>query len=411
MGNNKSKENEVTDLLETHTDHTDSINCICVADDESVIVTGSEDKTARLWTTKDPKGSECLGTLKSHYSYTSQIALSFSAVLLGLSSRTLYYRHLHNSTSLSAFPSLSATLTDPCFLLYGHKKTVHPLIYISADESKGEEDLVITGSTDSTAKLWTLDSGTCLKTYANHKGPVMVMTKTNSGRIPLQPNRDIATAKQLKVYESHNTEIMCLSVVNKLMYSGDCAGLWNTAVGYGDVRGFEAKTSALVKTLTTKDSTQVINCMAICNDKLFSCSQDGKMRYWDISNIGIGGVHWRWEKPLVGPQWVRDVCSCVRHLRLHWLQRLPPSRSGTMTSSIEFTYEDLITLSPLIALSFSAVLLGLSSRTLYYRHLHNSTSLSAFPSLSATLTDPCFLLYVCSQNNSRVANCVCPTGP
>lgn len=64
MGCYMSKDEASGSLLETLADHTDSINCMALADDESLLVTGSEDKTARMWTTQDPTGSECLGVLR-----------------------------------------------------------------------------------------------------------------------------------------------------------------------------------------------------------------------------------------------------------------------------------------------------------------------------------------------------------
>jgi WD40 repeat protein len=49
------------------TGHTDGVNCLAVASDESVLVSGSEDSTARIWAVTDdfPEGEDrCLGVLK-----------------------------------------------------------------------------------------------------------------------------------------------------------------------------------------------------------------------------------------------------------------------------------------------------------------------------------------------------------
>ena len=51
------------DLLETMADHEESINCMCVSEDGSMLVTGSEDATARMWATKTEE-TECIGVLK-----------------------------------------------------------------------------------------------------------------------------------------------------------------------------------------------------------------------------------------------------------------------------------------------------------------------------------------------------------
>ena len=51
------------ELLETMADHEESINCMCLSEDGSMLVTGSEDATARMWATKTSE-TECIGVLK-----------------------------------------------------------------------------------------------------------------------------------------------------------------------------------------------------------------------------------------------------------------------------------------------------------------------------------------------------------
>ena len=50
-------------LKETLGDHEESINCMALSDDGSILITGSEDSEARLWSTK-LDDTECLGVLK-----------------------------------------------------------------------------------------------------------------------------------------------------------------------------------------------------------------------------------------------------------------------------------------------------------------------------------------------------------
>lgn len=48
---------------ETLCDHDGGINCMAASEDESLVVTGSEDKTARLWAVAD-KETECIGIMR-----------------------------------------------------------------------------------------------------------------------------------------------------------------------------------------------------------------------------------------------------------------------------------------------------------------------------------------------------------
>ena len=63
MGNKKSTMNRVGALLETLGDHDESINCMALSEDNSLLVTGSEDFTARMWSPKEDE-TDCIGVLK-----------------------------------------------------------------------------------------------------------------------------------------------------------------------------------------------------------------------------------------------------------------------------------------------------------------------------------------------------------
>ena len=52
MGAGSSSGGKKGDLLETMADHDESINCMVLSEDGSMLVTGSEDSTARLITRK-----------------------------------------------------------------------------------------------------------------------------------------------------------------------------------------------------------------------------------------------------------------------------------------------------------------------------------------------------------------------
>ena len=63
MGAGGSTGGKKGELLETMADHEESINCMCLSEDGSMLVTGSEDATARMWATKTDE-TESIGVLK-----------------------------------------------------------------------------------------------------------------------------------------------------------------------------------------------------------------------------------------------------------------------------------------------------------------------------------------------------------
>lgn len=76
MGNCGSTQEEESSLKEILGDHLDCINCVAVSEDQSIIVTGSEDATARIWSTTDHDDTDCLGVLRSD-NYLSTVMFGF----------------------------------------------------------------------------------------------------------------------------------------------------------------------------------------------------------------------------------------------------------------------------------------------------------------------------------------------
>lgn len=61
----KSRGGKQPHLKQEIRDHRGGINFMVLSDDASLLVTGSDDKTARMWSTlSDP--TECLGVLEGH---------------------------------------------------------------------------------------------------------------------------------------------------------------------------------------------------------------------------------------------------------------------------------------------------------------------------------------------------------
>ena len=63
MGNGSSSSSKNGRLKETMGDHDESINCMALSEDRSMLITGSEDATARMWSTNTDE-TECIGVLK-----------------------------------------------------------------------------------------------------------------------------------------------------------------------------------------------------------------------------------------------------------------------------------------------------------------------------------------------------------
>ncbi len=127
-------------LLECHSEHEGSINCMSLSEDASVLATGSDDSTIRLWTTATNK-SQCLGILKGHKKYITCLSFDGSYVLSGSADRTAKKWDISTGECLFTFE--------------GHNGMINRLI------STG--DFLFTSSYDGTIRCWVLDPDPALE--------------------------------------------------------------------------------------------------------------------------------------------------------------------------------------------------------------------------------------------------------
>lgn len=262
MGGCGSKKADQKDtLLESIEAHEKGINCMALSEDGSVLATGSEDKSLRLWCTKTSQ-CECIGTLRGHEDYITCILIEDCYVLTGSADKTLrkwdvstlecvlvcrghtsvIYRMI--CTGDFIFTS-SYDRTARCWdfdngeclrVFRGHKRGVYPLIFIPADDDEmdddmdpdGSKDILITGSADCTARSWNFETGQCLKVFkgkdrdgnnVGHTGAITCMATDALGRILFTGSTDttvrswnLLRGEQLKVFSGHTGSVICMQV-------------------------------------------------------------------------------------------------------------------------------------------------------------------------------------------------------
>ena len=138
MGNGSSTKNKNGVLKETMADHEESINCMALSEDGSMLVTGSEDSTARMWSTKTEE-TECIGVLRYHRSRIS------------------------NLTNLFYICIISSSIVNFTFFR-GHSSYINCVAVC--------DTFVVTGSADTTVRKWDMTTCECLFVYEGHTGRV-----------------------------------------------------------------------------------------------------------------------------------------------------------------------------------------------------------------------------------------------
>jgi len=158
MGANESKpedlEVDVADMQGTYDldvlqDHAGAINCMAVSEDGSILATGSDDNTVRLWTAKAPR-CDCIGILAGHENYITCVVIEEIFVISGSVDRTLRKWDMATCVCLA--------------VLTGHEERINRLI------STG--DFVFSTSTDATVRCWEIDEGRCIREFAGHLNSV-----------------------------------------------------------------------------------------------------------------------------------------------------------------------------------------------------------------------------------------------
>jgi WD repeat-containing protein 86 len=113
-----------------------------------------------------------------------------------------------------------------------------PIIYVpSTHDANGENDfetemdiytrdIVITGSQDTTAKSWSLETGACLRTFHGHIGAVLCLATDSRGKILFTGSGDnsirlwdIQRGTELRVFDQHQGAVIHLLVGNNVSNS------------------------------------------------------------------------------------------------------------------------------------------------------------------------------------------------
>ena len=143
------------------TGHRGPITCVTFHPIYSIVVSGSEDATIKIW---DSESGQYERTLKGHTSSITGVGFHPSGKLLASSSGDL-------SAKIWDMETYTCTRT-----LKGHDHTVSGIQFLpSADQ-------VLTCSRDKTIKAWEVSTGYCVRTYSGHSDWVKCLSISLDGQ-------------------------------------------------------------------------------------------------------------------------------------------------------------------------------------------------------------------------------------
>ena len=255
--------------------HADRVLSVSLSTDGRCALSGSDDKTVRLW---DLESGKCLRVLKGHVDNAMSLPEGHAASVLSVSFSRDSRRALSGSEDKTV--QLWNLESGKCLrVLEGHAASV-----LSVSLS-GNGRRALSGSSDKTVRLWDLNSGRCLRVLEGHAAKVLSVSLSGDGRRALSGSDDntvrlwdIDSGRCLRILEGHAAGVLSVSL------SGDGR---RALSGYSDntVRLWDMDSGRCLRVL--KGHAARILSVSLSGDgrRAFSAAVNGVLRVWDISDI------------------------------------------------------------------------------------------------------------------------------
>lgn len=291
--------------VRTFEGHTQGISCVQF--DDTRIVSGSSDKTIKVWNirTNSPWSVQ---TLTGHSGTVRCLHLEGNMLVSGSTDRTIKVWDLSTQSSWS---SIACRVT-----MIGHTDTVRCL--------QVDDDKVVSGSYDQTLKVWDIKTGRCRFTLRGHtKGvlclqfdSVKIISGSADNTIKIWSLKDEVC---LTTLTGHQDAVTCLQFdANKIisgsldrnlkywdLHSGQCTSTidWAHAEGHtGVVRCLQADSWRVVsasddrtikvwnfetgeRLVTLQHHTDGVTCLQFNSSKIVSGSYDKTVKLWDFGSV------------------------------------------------------------------------------------------------------------------------------
>lgn len=247
----KKKKGKKTFHLKCLTEHTDGINAMCLSPDGNTLITVSEDKTGRLW---DTKTDECVGLLQGHVMYIKDVCVSERYIFTCSADKTVRKWNLESGVLIKVFTGHQSTVnqvicsgdlvfscsydktikcwhadTGECLRTFrGHRLSVNTLLLVSESYRRAEfaavdmennDDILVSGSVDGTAKSWGMNENECRTTFKGHQAAVTCLAVDGKGKTLFTGSADttirswdLATGAPFKTFTGHQGAMIQIQV-------------------------------------------------------------------------------------------------------------------------------------------------------------------------------------------------------
>ncbi|MFZ4580486.1 MAG: AAA family ATPase, partial [Myxococcota bacterium] len=263
--------------------HTGGVTSVAFAPDGRTMLTGSADKTARLW---DVQSGQTIQTFVGHADGVTSVAFAPDGrtMLTGSADKTARLWDVQSGQTIQTFVGHADGVTSVTFAPDGRT--------------------MLTGSADKTARLWDVQSGQTIQTFIGHTDGIMsvalspdgTQVLTGSGKLLPGSNDktarlwDSKTGRQLQIFTGHTDGIVHVAFApdgRRVVTSSNdkTARLWDTQTG---------------QQVSQFDQTDAVWVAAFAADgrTILTGGDDKTARIWDVQTgkerqraVQSGNVH------------------------------------------------------------------------------------------------------------------------
>ncbi|MFW6357854.1 MAG: protein kinase domain-containing protein [Chroococcales cyanobacterium] len=253
---------EQISITKTLNGHTSFVNTIIISPDGKTLISGSADKTIKIW---DIATGQELHTLTGHSSFINALAISpdGKTLISGSADKTIKIWDIATGKELH-------TLT-------GHKGFINTL-FISKDGQ-----LLASGDANKTIKIWDIITGQEQHTLTEHSSSINALVINHDNQTLFSASADktikiwnILTGEELSTLSGHN------GYINSLVITPDGQTLISASADK-TIKIWDITTTQVINTLTGHSS--YVNDLAITVDgqRLISGSADKTIKMWDLA--------------------------------------------------------------------------------------------------------------------------------
>lgn len=188
--------------VQTLQGHSDWVNCVAISPDGEILVSGSRDKTIKVWQLSTGK---ILQTLAGHTSFVFSVTISPDGQTLASGSEDTTIKLWQLGTGRQV-----RTLGN---WFSGHSH------WVSSVAISPDGQMLVSGSDDKTIKLWRLSKGRELQTLEGHSGAVRSLAISLDGQTLVSGSTDktikiwqLATGKELHTLKGHSNWVRCVTI-------------------------------------------------------------------------------------------------------------------------------------------------------------------------------------------------------